>query len=259
MLKHNKNMIQNHWWLNKICVDREIKLQSFDFCCVLGIYKFQGAGLFHAAEILFSNEKKLKHQRKRSIPTPSDTFTSLDQKFRAKRQIKSTVIFMPHLEVRFFHLPYSSKQAGHTGSSPVLMGSPCSWHRVLGFEGHCFALLPEKLHFSLSYVTHRIFQAFRSYRDRGHRQAAGGKGTKAQPLQWCWGASRPHTEQPPRTKARSVTRGEPLHPGESREFSLPSHLTGFMGQTPGLYLLPSLRNLVKGLSDWEEPGGYGHM
>lgn len=131
-------------------VNGEIKMQSSDSCCVLGIYEFQGAGLFCAAEILFSNEKQLKHQRKRSIPTPSDAFTCLDQKFRAKRQIKSIVIFMHHLEIRFFHLPFSSKQPGDTWSSPVLTGSPCSWHRVVGFEGHCFSLLVEELHFFLS-------------------------------------------------------------------------------------------------------------
>lgn len=61
----------------------------------------------------------------------------------------------------------------------MLMGSPCFWHRVVGFEGHCFALLVEELHFFLSYVTHRIFQAFRRCRDRGHRQAVEAKGKKA--------------------------------------------------------------------------------
>lgn len=87
---------------------------------------------------------------------------------------------MHHLGIRFFYLPYSSKQPGDTWSSPVLTASPCSWHRVVGFEGHCFALLVKQLHFFLSYVTHRIFQAFRMCRDRGHRQAAGDKGQKAE-------------------------------------------------------------------------------
>lgn len=85
---------------------------------------------------------------------------------------------MHHLEIRFFHLPYSSKQPGDTWSNPVLTGSPCSWHRVVGFEGHCFALLVEELHFFLSYVTHKIFQAFRGRRDRGHKQAGGAEGKK---------------------------------------------------------------------------------
>lgn len=55
---------------------------------------------------------------------------------------------MHHLEISFFHLPYSSKQPGDTWSSPAVMGSPCSWHGVVGFEGHCFALLVEELRFS---------------------------------------------------------------------------------------------------------------
>lgn len=31
---------------------------------------------------------------------------------------------MHHLEISFFHLPYSSKQPGDTWSSPAVMGSP---------------------------------------------------------------------------------------------------------------------------------------
>lgn len=113
----------------------------------------------------------------------AEAFTCLDQKFRAKRQIKSIVIFMHHLEIRFFRPPFSSKQPGDTWSSPVLTGSPCSWHRVVGVEGHCFALLVEELHFFrflwVSYVIHRIFQGFRDCRDTGHKQAAGAEGKKA--------------------------------------------------------------------------------
>lgn len=69
---------------------------------------FHGTGLFHAAKIPFSNEQQLKHLIKRSIPTPSNAFTCLDQKLRIKR----FVIFLHHLDIRLLPLPYLSKHLG---------------------------------------------------------------------------------------------------------------------------------------------------
>lgn len=111
---------------------------------------FQGAELFHPAEIPFSNEQQLKRLTNRSIPTPS---THLEQKLRIKRQIERFVIFLCHLEIRHVHVPYSSK---HLGVHQVATQSPHSRHGVLGVlrKDTGFVLLVEELYFSpyISYL-----------------------------------------------------------------------------------------------------------
>lgn len=178
---------------------------------------------------------------------------------------------MHHLEIRFFHLPYSSKQPGNTWSSPVVMGSPCSWHGVVGFEGHCSAFLVEELHFFLSCVTHRIFQDFRGYWHRGHRKAAGSEGKKAAapavmlkcqhtPYRTAWSHSNHRGPRPGQWhEVGPSTQGTPIDPIATLCCS-PAISQGLWGKHQGSTCFPASEKLsVKGLSDWQGPGGHAHI